>query len=274
LKFSDGVEGEVDLSKSTHEIGREEVCVAKDQIANWFTEFNEKLALGHNGKWLVMLRAGDVLAPCALYRFACEAQNREEAAMLYSDDDALDKNGQRCFPRFKPDWSLAHLRATNFIGDAVALRASTVVSAGGLDIDCFKHGNYDLLLRVVDAADGGERIAHIPAVLLHTTTMVNEEDITSEWDMNALQVHLARNNVSGNVTASLHGSCRVLYALPEVPPLVSIIVPTRNAMWLVRQCVESLLAKTTYPNYEIVVVDNRSSEPEALAYLEQIAEYE
>jgi len=267
-------EGDVDLSALVHGSGRELGFVAKEQTASWLTEFNEKLVLANNGKWLMMLHAGDVLAPCALYRFAYEVLNREKTVMLYSDDDALDRNGQRCFPRFKPDWSMAHLRATNFIGDAVALRASTVVSAGGLDADCFRHGNYDLLLRVVDASGGGERIVHIPEALMHTTVMRGEGSTTTDWERKALRAHFARNNISGDLKATLPGCWRVSYKLLEAPPLVSIIVPTRDAPVLIRQCVESVLAKTTYPNYEIVVVDNQSTEPEALAYLEQIAGYE
>jgi len=93
----------------------------------------------------------------------------------------------------------------------------------------------------------------------------------SHWNMDALQAHLLRNGTSGEVSETLPGCWRVRHQLSDVPPLVSIIVPTRDEPELIRQCVESLLAKTTYPRFEILVVDNQSADHEALAYLAQIA---
>ena len=94
------------------------------------------------------------------------------------------------------------------------------------------------------------------------------------WNMEALRQHLARNGVIGDVSGTLPGCWRVRYQLRGVPPQVSIIVPTRDALELIRQCVGSLLEKTRYPRFEILIVDNQSAAPEAMAYLEQIAGHE
>lgn len=256
--------------------------------AAWFVQFNAMLADGKAVEWVLLVRAGDVLAPHALYRFACEALAKPEAAVLYSDDDELDANGQRCQPRFKPDWSLTHLRSTNFLGDAVALRGGEVAKAGGVSLDCCRHGNYDLLLRVADVAGdaGAGKVAHIPAVLMHRIPASLPEPLcvgervfdpmdwnAPQWNMEKLREHLVRNGVAGEVSETLPGCWRVRYPLPDKPPLVSIIVPTRDEPAIIRQCVESLLEKTAYTRFEILVVDNQSADPDALAYLEQIAGY-
>lgn len=96
----------------------------------------------------------------------------------------------------------------------------------------------------------------------------------SRWCQRALLAHLARSGVVGEVSETLPDCWRVRYLLTDIPPLVSIIVPTRDALELIRQCVGSLLKKTTYPRFEILVVDNQSVDCDALAYLEQIASHE
>lgn len=276
------------LNTEMQDMAREVTRVAQPRQAAWLAQFNATLAGGKAGVWVMLARAGDVFAPHALYRFACEALARPEAVVLYSDDDELDANGQRCQHRFKPDWSLTHLRSTNFLGDAVALRGGEVAKAGGVSVDCCRYGSYDLLLRMVDVVgDAGDgKVAHIPAVLLHRGAAPLPEPLcvgervfdpmdwnAPQWNMGKLREHLARNGVAGEVSETLPGCWRVRYPLPDKPPLVSIIVPTRDEPAIIRQCVESLLEKTVYTRFEILVVDNQSADSDALAYLEQIAGY-
>jgi GT2 family glycosyltransferase len=228
------------------------------------------LAGGSRDEWIMLLRAGDTLAPHALYWFAWEAQARPDAAVIYSDDDAWDGERSRSAPRFKPDWSPAHLLSTHYVGAAAIFRASAVAAAGGVTAGCCRHGNYGLLLRI--AATPGATIAHLPSVLLHRGTAAGSnawED--PQWCAAAVREYLARQGVAAEVVPTVAGCRRVRYRLPDAPPLVSIIVPTRDAAALLRGCVESLLAKTTYPRYELLVIDNRSSDPAALAYLAHIA---
>ena len=244
--------------------------VTQEAVPSWLAGLNGALA-GRTDEWVMLLHAGDVLPAHALYWFASEAQARPDAAIVYSDDDALDAEGRRSHPRFKPDWSPAHLRSTHFVGAAAILRGSDVAAAGGVSVDCCRHGNYDLLLRVIDSA--GERIAHLPAVLFHRRGGSRAADAWEDpqWCAGAVRAHLARNGVAAEVTRTLPACRRIRYRLPDAPPLVSIIVPTRDAAALLRQCVDSVLEKTTYPRFEILVIDNRSTDPEALAYLAKIA---
>lgn len=197
---------------------------------------------GADNVWLILLGPGDQLSEHALYWFANEARWHPDAVMIYTDDDEVEA-GRRCRPRFKPDWSLTHLRATDYIGRAVALNARAVAEAGGLLPQNLAGDTWELLLRVGERAR--DKVRHIPAVLLHR---------------DAEQEKLARPLCR-----------RIRFDLPAIPPLVSIIIPTRDAVGLLRRCVESLLEKTTYPRFEIVVVDNGSRDPAALDYLAEIA---
>lgn len=211
--------------------------------------------------WLLVLYEGDQLAEHALYWLACEIQSRPHFAFIYFDDDELDAAGNHCRPRFKPHWSLAHLRATDYIGRAVVLNGFAIVAAGGLG----EGGLYDLLLRMTDRTEGA--VAHIPAVLLHRGGPEIPDDAR---ELAALNAHLARCK-SGSGDATVPGCRRVRFDLPLTPPMVSIVIPTRDAVELLRQCVESLSAKTTYPRFEIMVVDNGSRDPATLDYLAEIA---
>lgn len=191
--------------------------------------------------WVLLLRPEDSLAEHALFWIAAEARAYPHAAMIYADDDEIEA-GERCRPRFKPDWSLTHLREIDYIGRACAIRGRALREVGGVRPEHLAGDTWALLLRVGEQAD--DRVRHIPAVLMHR-------------DAGVEKLH--------PVTLR-----RVHYPLPEPAPKVSIVVPTQDAAALLRQCVESVLAKTVYPDYELVVVDNGSREPAALEYLAEL----
>ncbi len=275
--------------------------VARHLVAGWLTAFNASLAAERAGDWVMLLRAGDTLPAHALYWHACEILPRPAATIVYSDDDTVDTQGRRCDPRFKPDWSPSHLRSTNYVGEAAFLRGSAVAAAGGVSLACCRHGNFDLLLRAVDAGAG--EVVHVPAVLFHRRGVAlthphpspplegegeygrraNSDALAgcpldgesaraeSAWHTGAVREHLERNGSAAAVEDTLPGCRRVRYRLPETPPLVSIIVPTRDAHALIRTCVESLMQKTSYARFEVLVVDNQSADPAVLAYFNELA---
>ena len=241
----------------------------RGELAPWLSDFNTRLAAGHSRDWIVLMRAGDTLPPQSLYWLAWQIQAAVDAAVVYSDDDAMDEAGARHDPRFKPDWSPEHLRAAHYIGSAAAMRGDAIAAAGGIRPECCRHGNYDLLLRIVDA--GPARVVHVPAVLYHRALRGQ-----GEWESGpscnvALKAHLARNRVEADIMPAPPAGRHIRYRLPDSPPLVTIVIPTRDALTLLERCVESLLEKTTYPRYELLVVDNRSRTPDALAYLQRIS---
>jgi len=251
--------------------GTDSRFVAQPGVAGWLASFNASLAGERAEEWVMLLHAGDNLPAHALYWFACEAQARPGAAIVYSDDDTIDAEGSRTQPRFKPDWSPTHLHSTHYVGAAAVLRGSKVAKAGGVTANCCRHGNYDLLLRVAGGA--GKKIVHVPAILHHREGGSRAASAweNPQWCAAVLSAHLARSGGAAEVEQTAPGCRRVRYRLPDAPPLVSIIVPTRDAVALLRQCVYSVLERTTYPRYEILVVDNQSAAPETLAYFGKIA---
>jgi GT2 family glycosyltransferase len=239
------------------------------EMAAWLADFNARLAAERSHDWVMLLRAGDTLPPHALYWFAWQIQAAGDAALVYSDDDVMDEAGARHEPRFKPDWSPEHLRAAHYVGSAAVARGAAIAAAGGIRLECCRHGNYDLLLRAVDA--GATRVAHVPAVLYHRGVARAGEWENSASCTEALKSHLARNGVEADVAPVSAAGRHIRYRLPDSPPLVTIIIPTRDAAALLERCIQSLLEKTTYLRYEVLVVDNRSSAADALAYLERIS---
>jgi GT2 family glycosyltransferase len=273
--------------------------VPRDALEGWVREFNDTLADRRGDECVILLRSGDALPDHALYWFAWEVLAQPDAPVVYSDDDSLDAQRGRCDARFKPDWSLEHLRSTDYIGQAVVLRAKALAAAGGVSLDWCRYGNYDLLLQIVDAmGHGAGKIAHVPAVLFHRGYRVHphanpppsraRENISpslpgegdgdrgaeeSAWYKAALQAHLARRGIHADVLETQPGCRRIRYRLPDSPPLVSIIVPTRDALSFLRQCVGSVLGKTTYPRFEVLIVDNQSAHAETHSYFEQISRH-
>ena len=244
------------------------------QVSPFLAGLNDDLASHPMDKYVAFLRAGDQLSPHAMYWIASEAQDKRGAALIYTDDDEMTASGERLAPRFKPDWSPEHLRSTNYVGKFAVFRGRETDFIGGiLEMDCRGDG-YPLLLRMSEVLSA-ELVRHIPAVLYHrrqlscTSTPAAENLDVS--DVQALAGHLVHRGIRAEIIATRPGCRRLRYALPDKPLRVSILVPSRDQVALLRQCVESVLTKTNYFNYEILVVDNQSNQSETLAYLETLA---
>ena len=220
--------------------------------------------------WLLWLEAGDVLSPVALLWLAHEAARRPAATLIFTDDDELDASGRRCQPRFKPDWSLEHFRATDFIGRSFAVRLSALGSDAPARWPA--SGAYGSLLRVVEALQGRPEAApaHVPAVLFHRRPAPPAGPDRLEAERAEVAAHLARAGVDGSVETVGPGLRRVRYRATGEAGCVSIIVPTRDALAMLRRCVESVLQRTDWPQLELIVVDNRSRDPAALEYLDSL----
>ncbi len=221
--------------------------------------------------WVICVHEGVLLAEHALYWLACEALSNDEATFVYADHDILSENGDRDNPVFKPDWSLELLRSTNYIGCSAAIRSDVLVKSGGISWSDIKDGgNHDLYLRLSERLVG-KAARHIPAILWHLppTTGRQQED-TARAKLNPVARHLLRLGVAATVQEPSAGCYRVRYELPDNPPKVSVVVPTRDMLTHLRACVESVLEKSSYRNFELLVIDNQSSQPETLAYLSEI----
>ncbi len=224
-------------------------------------------------RWHFVLPEGVTLSPHTIYWLARVISDQPDTALVYCDHDSLAETGERINPVFKPHWSPELLRATNYIGSAAAVRADVWLSAGGLAAtDATMWPNlHDLWLRISEHLRSNQ-VQHICAPLVHVPLGLDKRFHADSPE--AVARHLRRVGAKGEACSDRWGHCQVRYALPKSRPLVSIIVPTRNRLEHLRPCVESLLGKTTYREFELVVVDNQSGDPATLTYLEAIARRE
>lgn len=230
-----------------------------------------------SGEWIVLMDHDDLLSEHALF-WVVDAINRHpEARMIYSDEDKVDEAGQRFDPYFKSDWNIDLFRSHNMFSHLGAFETALVRSVGGFRTGLEGSQDYDLVLRCSERV-APEQIRHIPRVLYHWR--VHAQSTASSSDVKpyaqiagerALNEHLARLGVDGGSTYIGHGY-RTHYRLPEAPPHVTVVIPTRNAMQMVRQCIESLVSMTDYAAYDVILVDNGSDESDALAYFDQLAQ--
>ena len=220
--------------------------------------------------WYVMLKAGDRLAPQALRRFQAALALHPDAQVVYADEDRITAEGRRHSPQFKPAWnpdllySDPHYSHCWLIRADLAHRACWALERAGESISL-----YGMVLEAT-AACPSDQILHLPEVLYHRLDQPGERrgDRSSAA---TLESFLARHGQEVKVRPRSGGGHRLQWALPNPAPLVSVIIPTRDRADLLRCCITSLEEHGLgNPPLELLVVDNGSSEPDTLAYLDQL----
>ncbi|MEQ6473253.1 glycosyltransferase family 2 protein [Comamonas sp. wu1-DMT] len=250
-----------------------------------YREKNGHISLASNsaldiaqGEFVALLDHDDALPMHALF-FMAEAINEKPAAqILYSDEDKLDKNGQRFEPHFKSDWNPDLFYSQNYVSHLGVYKRDLLQRIKGFRTGVEGSQDQDLLLRCLPHVKG-ENIIHIPRVLYHWRTVEGstalasgEKSYTTEAGIKALRDHFAQNGPKGiEVEAGIvPNTYRVRWPIPKKQPLVSLLIPTRDRRSLTEVAVRSILEKTTYSNYEILILDNGSIEPETLEFFELI----
>jgi len=225
------------------------------------------------GNWLALVDAGDQLAPDAIFRIQMVIRNHPEWQLIYTDEDSLTADGQHVNPHCKPDFNIDYLRSLPYIGGLLVIKKELFETLGGFDPQADGAEDYDFVLRAWEKI-GDAGIGHIPEVLYHRLQggghcNKSVEEIL-QVSQAALQRHLQRLNIAAEVLPGpFPPATRVRYPLTGTP-LVSIIIPTRNQLGYLQRCVESLIEKTRYAHYEILIVDNDSDDAEARTYLDML----
>ncbi len=222
-----------------------------------------------SNEFIAVLDAGDVLSAIALNEIVMALADDPEVDVIYGDEDALSLLGQRDRPFFKPSWSPDLLYAFNYFGRVTLLRRSTVIAAGGIAVDMGVAAEWDLNLRITTHT---QAIKRIPRVLCHRS-MRSDCDRPRPDSANALVHQLAikrfwaTQGIEAKIETQGDGTQRSTWEIAE-PPLVSIIIPTKNRHDLLQMCVGGILNNTDYRNKELIIVDTGSTEPETLALYE------
>lgn len=236
---------------------------------------NSALALA-SGEFIALLEHDDELTPNALLEVAETICGQPTVGLIYSDEDKIDEHGQRFDPYFKPDWNPELLRGQNYICHLTVFRASLLRDAGGFRLGFEGSQDHDLILRCTERL-APRNVVHVRRILYHSRSLVGPtaQCCASDGDASvagakAVSEHLVRIGADASVDAFSHGQYRIRWRLPSPVPRVSLIIPTRDNLALLRSCIDSILGLTTYPRYDLLIVDNQSNQPETLDYLAMI----
>lgn len=227
---------------------------------------NEGVKLA-SGEFIGLLDHDDVISPHALEEvvFAINSRKSEKVDVMYSDEDKISDDGlDRSLPFFKPDWSPDLLLGVNYVTHFLVIRKSLIEKVGGLRRIYDGAQDYDLLLRVTELTDA---IVHIPKILYHwrladgsTAKSVGEKSYADNAGQQALRDAVKRRNIKADVVeiSDRPTNYRLRYELPSKKPKISIIIPFKDKPELLFNCVESILNKTTYTNFEVILISNNS----------------
>lgn len=223
--------------------------------------------------WIGIVNAGDIVAPQALLFLAEALSTHPEWEMVYSDEDLVSDEGLHHAPTFKPDLNQDMLRSMPYLGGLLLVSRKLYSSLRGVSPEMLGAEEYDLALRAFERV-GVAGIGHVPDVLYHRRVGNVRWELAQEArEAIALQAvvdHVARLPLPGVVEPGMFsGSHRVRYALHEQPK-VSILVAVRDHLAQLAACIESVLANTVYPDYELLLLDNGSTHADTLSYLQAL----
>ena len=274
LCLADGSDGEHgDVGRICREYGERDARIRyrrleKDRGISGNTNAALEMAAG---EYAAFLDPGDLLAPSALFRMA-EALNKDEADVLYTDEARfLSPSLEKILHiHFKPDFAIDTLRANNYICHFTACRRSLLETVGGCRSEYDGSQDHDLMLRLAAVTD---RFVHIPEPLyfwrVDPQAAADPDRIRRAVDAGrrAVQDSLDASRITARVESVREDTAiyRIRYELTEQPK-VSIIIPTCDRLYYLKRCLESIEEKTTYRNYEVLLVENNSRQEETFAY--------
>jgi GT2 family glycosyltransferase len=227
------------------------------------------------GDFFIFADHDDLLSPDALYECAKALNQDGEIEVLYSDEDKIDTDGQKYFePHFKSDLNIDLLCSMNYICHLFVVKKTLIEKSGVLRSEFDGAQDHDFILRCVEVA---KKVYHIPRVLYHwrchlNSTAANPESklYAFEAGRKAVEEHYHRMGIPAIVEhAKTYGMFRTKYHWEE-QPLISIIIPNKDHIDDLKKCMDSVLKKSSYQNFEFVIVENNSTEKETFAYYKKI----
>lgn len=208
--------------------------------------------------YVIFLEEGDILSRSALLCFARKIESEGYPEVIYGDNDFINDKGERVGPWFKPSWSPDYFLEFDYVQAPVAFRRDVVK-----DLKEFTT-NYEIILKILKS-EKGPRILNIPALL-----MTKRRRETKDEEKRKLKA--VRDFLNGKAEVSegpLPGTRRIVYKVESFPK-VSVIIPTKDSYKLISRCLESLLGKTDYPDYEVILIDNGSTDEKVKAFYQDL----
>jgi GT2 family glycosyltransferase len=228
------------------------------------------------GEFVAFLDHDDLLAPFALFEVVQALNQNPSLDLIYSDHDLLSSDGARRYqPLFKPDWSPEIMLSANYLTHLTVARADLVRQVGGLDPQTDGAQDWDLFLRLCERT---AKIAHIPKILYHwrdaggsTAADIWAKPYAPPAQLRVISAHLRRLGLAG-AEAFFDRSGFIRVRWPFEPRKVSIIIPSNGANALLEACLDSILARTNYPDYEILIVNNGRRLPDEFPYYRRVTQ--
>jgi len=225
-----------------------------------------------NGEFVALLDCYDELDQSALYEIAKLLEENSKIDVIYTDSDTIDAHGNRRESFFKPDWSPTYFLGVMYIGHLLCVRCSLALGAGGFNSGFDRIYNYEFMLRLSEKTD---RIGHIQKILYHSRRLRriflrgdSEKSKTGSLQQQAVQRHLNRQGIQAKATYGRNHRILLVPLKRSLFPKISIIIPTKDAPELLKPCLKSVFTKSTYPNFEVVIGDNQTTDPRALDILQ------
>lgn len=289
-KLNDCIES---LPKEYQSYAKKNVLLKKIISKNSAKACNEGLALS-SGKFVANIQLGDQIAEHTTYEIIKAKVTFKELQFAYTDQDFLNHLGDRLNPFHKPDLSPDFLYCQNYIGSFGIFDRLMLKKLGGWNEKHEYAYDYELNLRVIEhlskakksksPANDRLKIVHLPEVLYHQRIRKNYwqskqinirptqsiEKIQSDDGLRVVKRHLKEINTAVKVVQIRPKLYRHFWPIPKLEPLVSLIIPTRDGYGILKACVDSILQKTTYTNFEILIVDNQSKDPKVLNYFKEL----
>lgn len=235
---------------------------------------NEALKLA-DGDFIMLADHDDLLEKNAVFEIVRALNQAKDTDIVYTDEDKITMDGRNYFdPAFKPDFNLDFLRSSNYICHIFAVRKEIIDEIGGFRSEFDGAQDLDLILRCCEKA---RRIVHVPKVLYHwrahpasTAENPDSKQYAFEAGRKALMEHYRRTGLEAEVQCTkVFGRYRTVFPM-KGEPMVSILIPNKDHAGDLGKCLESVIQKTTYRNYEILILENNSQEPETFSYYEEV----
>ena len=233
---------------------------------------NEALKMA-SGDYVALMDNDDEITPDAFFE-VLKAINEHDAEFIYSDEDKIEMSGEYCDPHFKPDFSPEMFLCQNYLSHLGVIKKELIQRVGGFSLGVEGAQDYDLYLKVLEHTD---KIYHIQKVLYHwrkipgsTAVDFNEKSYTQDAGLKALKSCLKRRKIDGEALNTPHpGIYKINYNIIN-NPLVSIVIPFKDKAELLRTCVESIIEKSSYSNFEIIGISNNSQESETFDEMKRL----